>query len=572
MWTSFLGLCLALSGSAPSRPARRRQPPFRRPASRPRLEALEDRCLLSAGTLDPTFGSGAGYVSTSPTNGADLAHTALIQPDGKILAAGKADVMNKQQTVVTADDFAVVRYNTNGSLDTSFGSGGIALASFGSQNSNPSVKNPSWIVSPSTAAVYPQAGTVNDGRIVMAGWIDKWWWSGQTSVDNFSFGLVRFNANGTLDSTFGNQGEVTTSLASLRGVGGVVIQPDGKIVVAGGTTTGFALARYNGNGTLDTSFGPGGEVDTPLGQWKSSANALLLQPDGKLILVGSTPTDSAGDADLWEIARYTPAGSLDASFGTGGIVGGTFGAGADAHGAALYPSGTADAGKIVVVGDTASGRGMARYLPDGSPDGAFGMDGEVVTTANNDLMSVAIAADGKLVVAGGNGSQTVARYNANGSVDSTFGTLGIVSTAIGTGNSYASAVILQSNGDIVTVGYATNSTKSLFTVARYLPSEPEIGSFTASPNPVTSGSSTTLTASNITDANPGATVTRVTFYYYDGNGNKVTLGTVTTGSGGVWTLNNYTVTLASGTYTLYAQAEDSYNALGDPIALTLIVQ
>ena len=109
-----------------------------------------------------------------------------------------------------------------------------------------------------------------------------------------------------------------------------------------------------------------------------------------------------------------------------------------------------------------------------------------------------------------------------------------------------------------------------FQVDRYLSSEPEIGSFTASPNPVTAGRSTTLTASNTTDGNPNSTITQVTFYYFDSSGNKVTLGTGTQTSPGVWTLS-FTVNLASGSYTLFAQAEDNYGVFGNPFASTLQV-
>jgi uncharacterized delta-60 repeat protein len=564
MWPTFPSLRFTLSGSAPRRPASRRRPAIRRPSGRPRLEALEDRCLLSAGALDPTFGNGAGYVTSSPTNGADNAYSALIQPDGKILAAGRGYIMNARQTVNTATDFAVARYNSNGSLDTAFGSGGAALANFGPETLNPTVNHPSWVVFGGPTALYPQAGTVNDGKIVMAGWIDKYWYSGQASVDQFYIGLARFNANGTLDSTFGNQGEVATSPATFRRGGPVVIQPDGKIVVAGGTTTGFALARYNGNGTLDTSFGSGGEVLTPLGQWTSHGDALLLQPDGKLIVVGETPTSSAGD-NVWEMARYNPNGSLDATFGNGGIVSGPFiGTGAEPSGAALYPSGAANAGKIIVAGDTATASGMARFNPDGSLDSTFGAGGAVTTTAAS-FRSVAIAADGKLVLGGNNSTNAVIRYNADGSPDGTFGTAGIVTGPVSDG-----AVALQPNGDIIVVaGMGTNG-KVDFAVARYLPSEPEIGSFTASPNPVASGSSVTLTASNISDGNPGATITQVAFYAQV-NGSNTLLGYGTQTSPGVWTFT-FTVNLAPGTYTLYAQAEDSYGVFGDLAALTLNVQ
>src|SRR5262249_51618524 len=105
--------------------------------------------------------------------------------------------------------------------------------------------------------------------------------------------------------------------------------------------------------------------------------------------------------------------------------------------------------------------------------------------------------------------------------------------------------------------------------ARLTPPEAMIGSFTANPNPVTSGSNVTLTASNI--AADGGTITQVTFYYYDSNGNKAVLGYGTEDSSGDWILN-FTVNLASGTYTLYAQAQDSDGVLGDPAALTLTVQ
>jgi hypothetical protein len=108
-------------------------------------------------------------------------------------------------------------------------------------------------------------------------------------------------------------------------------------------------------------------------------------------------------------------------------------------------------------------------------------------------------------------------------------------------------------------------------LSRYLPSESEIGSFTANPNPVTAGSVTTLTASNITDGNANSTITQVAFYYYDSTGTKQILGYGTQTSPGVWTFN-FTVNLTPGPYTIYAQAEDSYGVFGDPLALTLTVQ
>jgi hypothetical protein len=183
---------------------------------------------------------------------------------------------------------------------------------------------------------------------------------------------------------------------------------------------------------------------------------------------------------------------------------------------------------------------------------------------------VAIAADGKVVVYSHSGP--LVWYNVNGSPDTTFGTGGIITPPYHTaGSPLGYPLALQSNGDIVVVGEVGSGYNEKFAVARYLPSEPTIGSFTASPNPVTVGSSVTLTASSITDGNPNSTVTQVTFYYFDSSGTKQVLGYGTQTSPGVWTLT-YTVNLASGTYTIYAQAEDSYGVFGDPLALTLTVQ
>jgi hypothetical protein len=110
-------------------------------------------------------------------------------------------------------------------------------------------------------------------------------------------------------------------------------------------------------------------------------------------------------------------------------------------------------------------------------------------------------------------------------------------------------------------------------VACFLPSEPQTGSLTASPNPVPAGGSLSLSSSNITDANPGATVKPVVFYYYDSSGNQVTLGTVTASSGGTWTLTTAKAFgLPPGTCTLYARAKDSYGVFGDPDAISLTVQ
>jgi uncharacterized delta-60 repeat protein len=565
MWQPFLGLCLALSGKASQRPATRRRPAFHRPSHRPRLEALEDRCLLSAGALDTTFGNGAGYVTTSISSGNDIARVALIQPDGKIVATGEANPS-------TGRSFAVARYNRDGSLDTSFGTSGTAQASFASTY---------------PADDYAGAALQSDGKIVMAGW-DRFAVTAKkvTKVEG-AFVLARFKTDGTLDSTFGSGGKVTTLFATSSmtyGEGGVVVTSAGQIVVAGDSGSAFVLARYNANGGLDTNFGSGGEVFSSFAQFPSvGARALLQQPDGKLIVVGDT---NGGAPNDWLMVRYNADGTLDTNFGSQGLVAtplsGEVGSGATGGGgAALYPSArTANDGKIVVVGsdDATKTWQVVRYNADGSLDTTFGNGGVIVPQISGGAVSVALDASGRPVAAGSGASAELARFNLDGTPDTTFGAGGLVTTPVGSGSQGRGVAIYPSTGSdtadygkIVMVGNASNGTNDDFLVARYLPSEPEVGSFTASPNPVTSGSGVTLSASNLTDANPGVTVTQVTFYYYDGNGNEVTLGTTTTGSGGAWSLT-FTVTLSPGLYTVYAQATDSYGVHGDPIALSLTVQ
>ncbi len=422
-----------------------------------------------------------------------------------------------------------------------------------------------------TAALY--VGTANAGKIVEAG----------------GGAVARFNANGSVDTTFGSKGTVTVPWT----IAGVVIQPDGKIVVDGYNSSASELSRFNANGTLDTSFGSGGTA-TLAGPFVDY-QCLLLQADGKLVVGGEN--GSWPDLSL-ELARFNTNGTLDTTFDSAGPVPGIVTA-ALANPAildlrlALYPStGTdsADYGKIVAAGTIYGNPGgnnsnqitLARYNADGSADSTFGQSGQVVTpfpSGGGMAWAAAIQGDGKIVVAGrivsvpsGHWWFGVLRYNRDGSLDTTFGSAGIVETANGTGDSWANAVALQADGRIVAAGRTYTSTGWEFMVVRYLPG-PEIGTLTASAATVTSGSGLTLTASNLSDGDPSgsgyATVTQMAFYAVDTNGNQYLLGTGTV-SNGVWTLN-YTVSLASGSYTLFAQATDSDGIVGDSAFLPLTV-
>ncbi len=541
--------------------------PRKAAAFRPRLEALEARCLLSGGVLDPAFGSG-GLATTTILGRPSEAYAVATYPsagtanDGKVVTAG--DYIDSGGSY----EFAIARYNLNGTLDTSFGGSGAATG-------------PKGIAF--DVKVQP------DGKVVAAGW----------SGDNFA--VARYNADGRLDSTFGGKtgkGVVSTdiNLKSTDGASRLLLQPDGKIVVAGWTapanTTSYdlALVRYNSDGSPDASFGSGGKViqhfASPLaGLYNHQDNELdmaldagtgALDPNaGKIVVSMELHTGKLNAT----VVRFNGNGSPDTSFGggTGTVSLST----PTAHAVAVQPD-----DRVVVAGGL-SGPGMelVRLNPDGTPDTTFGSGGLVQTPESGDAFawSLAVQPDGKLVAAGysyGNyGQFVVARYNgADGSPDGSFGVNGVAfaGTHIDLQTPFQSVdVALEPDGRIVLAG-TTSANPSSFALARFLAAGPQVGSFTASPDPVTAGSSTTLAASNITDANPGAAVTRVAFYL-DSNGDgklepstDQLLGYATQTSPGVWTFA-WTVALAPGDYTLFGQAQDDDGALGDPLALTFQV-
>jgi uncharacterized delta-60 repeat protein len=258
---------------------------------------------------------------------------------------------------------------------------------------------------------------------------------------------------GQLDSSFGAKGIVITSIDSRSYADAMVLQPDGKIVVAGsasdGTTSSIALARYHPDGSLDNSFGLSGIARTSIDS-SSSANAVVLQPDGKIVVAGSA---SDGTTSSIALAQYHPDGSLDITFGSGGIVTTSVGSDASAGDLAIQPD-----GKIVAVGPTSRDLTLVRYTPDGSLDTAFASTG-IVTTSISSLGdstdALAIQPDGKIVAAGSTsfGDLALVRYTTDGSLDITFGSGGIVSTSVGSGAS-ASALVIQPDGKIVAAGYA----------------------------------------------------------------------------------------------------------------------
>ncbi|MBZ0207449.1 MAG: T9SS type A sorting domain-containing protein [Flavobacteriales bacterium] len=409
--------------------------------------ALAATTFAQPGSLDSTFGTN-GKVFTTFGTSYDQGYAVAIQADGKVVVAGYS---NKNPD----DDFAVARYNTDGTLDNSFGTDG-------------KVTTPIGIYDEWGKSVAIQA----DGKIVVAG-------STSSDTDD-DFALVRYNTDGTLDTSFSGDGKVTTDFAmDYDQANSVALQVDAKIIVAGymfaGIDVDFALVRYNPDGTLDSSFGGDGKVTTDFGTGDDIGNSVTIQADGKIVAAGYT--SNFGDCDL-ALARYNTDGSLDNSFGAGGLVTTDF--------ANVCEQGNSIAiqadGKILLAGDTYNGMdsdfALARYNTDGTLDNNFGAEGKVTTDFGADYdngYSVAMQPDGRIIVAGttyiGEDSHfALVRYNADGTLDNSFGAAGKVIADFGTPNDRGESVAMQPDGKIVVAGSASNSTNDgrVFAVARYI--------------------------------------------------------------------------------------------------------
>ena len=328
------------------------------------------------GTPDNTFASnGELILPVGPSD--DIAHAVAIQPDGKILVAG-----------IVSDglsyNFAVVRLKADSSLDSSFGLGGKAETPV-----DPAAHGTGWDV-----LVQP------DHKIVVVGELSD-------GVD-VRIGVVRYNPDGFLDSTFGTGGVTNTLVGSEASSGYAVdIQSDGKLVVAGLDRTAgvadVAVVRYNTDGSLDGTFGSGGTVTTAIGSGDEGAQAVAIQHDGKILVAGGSHNGSNSD---FALVRYESDGSLDTDFGSGGKVTHPVGSGDDtAWDLCIQPD-----GRIIVVGTSHNGTDfdpvVARFLPDGSIDPSFGTEGVVIQNNGADFArsSAAVQLDGKLVVAGIDGA------------------------------------------------------------------------------------------------------------------------------------------------------------------------
>ena len=401
--------------------------------------------IAQDGILDASFDSD-GIVTMDINNTNDVMKAILTQPDGKIIVAGHTTEMDLTR-------FCVIRFNSDGSLDTSFGSDGGVVMPF-----------------PFTSHASATA-LQNDGKIVVAGVASP--------MNEEGFAVVRFNADGTLDTNFGEGGIVHTSLP-----GGVVsksmeIQPDGKIIVGGELYdnppdgTSLVMVRYNQEGTLDSSFGIGGVsvTDVVAGSSLSALdmlNDIAIQQNGKIVACGFSGPNST-------LLRFNSDGNLDLSFGLNGIWTQNF---SSIGNSGFNSADIQQDGKIVSVGFSTDLNGsndllLTRHVADGSLDVSFGDSGIILTSLSpgqDGAEDVIVQADTKLLVGGfavdSISRFVLARYDAAGNLDLSFGENGVVKTTIDPAGNRLSAIAIQADGKILATGVSGNAPSDV-AIVRY---------------------------------------------------------------------------------------------------------
>ncbi len=400
--------------------------------------------IAAPADLDPTFGV-IGKVVSSPDGSQSIVGFGMaLQPDGKIVMVGS------RVNASTYQNFVVARYNPNGSLDTTFGNNGWSSATFG--------------------AGYEAAVSVDiqpDGKIVVGGTVRN-----VLNVPSQDLGIVRFNSDGSLDTTFDGDGKVTISFNEFM-EGGYTeylsvlkVANDGKIVMAGravnsGVDDRFILARINADGSLDTTFGTNGRfVDVSLFSNRDSINDMVILPDGKIVVAG-TLINFIGNFRI--AIKYNINGGREWTYQQGtSFLTDEFEA---FNGIAALPD-----GKFIVVGKRNRKIVAIRLNADGTEDNSFN---NTAVMPNGEAYSVAIQTDGKIVANfyanSSNSSFSLIRYNANGSLDSGFGNGGIINTSVTNGQDYGRKVLIQPDGKILVGGSSqlSSPTRYYFSMVRY---------------------------------------------------------------------------------------------------------
>ncbi|WP_374089091.1 cadherin-like domain-containing protein [Methylomicrobium lacus] len=402
---------------------------------------------LVAENTAPTFVSGSGKLTTDIEGSRDFGYSVAVQADGKILLAGVG------YSTDHISSFALVRYNPDGSLDAGFSGDGKLTTYFGDQGSE------AYSVAVQT-----------DGKILLAGHSDR------------GYTLARYNQDGSLDASFDRDGTLTTAISGGHEFAkSVIVQADGKILAAGQSLLStdnyaFSLARYNPNGSLDTSFSGDGKLITDLGGQYDWGYSVTVQADGKILLAGTS--NLSGNFDF-ALVRYNADGSLDASFDGDGKLTTDFDGGSDAGNSVTVQA----EGKILVAGHSGNDFALVRYNADGSLDTSFDGDGKLTTDFGGPAdggESVTVQADGKILVAGFSGINynianndsdfALVRYNADGSLDTSFDGDGKLTTDISAKYDQGYSVTVQADGKILLAGTSyIDGSNTDFALLRYNP-------------------------------------------------------------------------------------------------------
>lgn len=435
-------------------------------------------CSYSQIIPDPDFGISGLAVTNFNTY--SEAYRMALQPDGKIVTFG----------FKSSSYSALARFNADGTIDTSFGTNGKVIAPYGSD------------------LYYLQAlGIQQDGKIVAATTRKP-----QANVVDFEYVLMRFNADGSVDTSFGTNGATINHFSvglNANGPRDIAIQEDQKIIVLGSLITAstgrdFGVIRYNTDGTLDSGFGTNGlkaiDFSSNLNAGADNGSQIAIQPDGKLVVAGFVGLVPSYDIGL---ARLNTNGSLDTSFGTNGKVIYDLGGNNREVSLQLAADGKLIVGSNIMDTDVENSQCVvARFNPNGSIDNTFGTDGKTTFALSGDpyeqIWDIALQPDGKIIAAGTTGpletnpDNLVLRFNTNGTIDDTFNGNGYVITDWST-DDRVYAVAVQENGRILLAGASKlGATSGLaFAVTRYVDAQLSITSTTEAepisiyPNPAT---------------------------------------------------------------------------------------
>lgn len=410
------------------------------------------RRFLADGSADTSFSrDGIAVAAMGPSN--DTAMHSALQPDGKIIVVGGGQ-----------RGYNVARYLPDGQLDTSFSEDGLTNISLGDEFYD---------------AMATAVALQSDGRIVIAGWIRE----SNSANTSSRMGVIRLNIDGTLDSGFSSDGIQLSELTGYAEAHSVLVQPDGKIVIAGHANGYATLLRLNGDGTYDTRFSGDGVV--AMATSDSYISSIVLQPDGRILAAGfQRPSNNNGSfGSILMMARFNSNGSLDSTFGVKGKMIDPANLQRTADDVVLLPD-----GRFVVVGEysfyrqnsESSQLAVSRYNADGSVDGTFGT--RIIDHVEPFVLSsfqtygartwgtaLLRQADGKVVVVGHSDQRMIAaRLNDDGSQDSSFGGDGIVDISVTGQTVRATNVILGLDGQLVVSGYVGNNSPSVLQRDFYL--------------------------------------------------------------------------------------------------------